>query len=69
MELLPVTGAFNLPWNKKLIHVPAFLNNVARHKPEAFWNWLTRVKYNGHTYINMTLEDLDEEEMYRRSKV
>lgn len=65
---IPCWGPYNFKWNNQVIHVPAYLNNVARYKPNSFWIWLTQVKFNSLSYINMTIENIDEEEKYQRAK-
>ena len=52
----PCWGAFTFEYQKHSIHVPAFLNSVARYKPNSFWNWL--IKKEGTSYIVMTYQDL-----------
>ena len=44
-----------MTWKGKSIRVPAYLNNVARYKPDSFWDWLTTV-YVNHSYLELTEE-------------
>ena len=54
-------GAFDFKYKGIVIRVPAFLNNIARYKPDTFWNWLVS-KYSNTRYIGLTLEDVKEED-------
>ena len=36
----PCWGSFIFKYKNKTIQVPSFLNNVARYKSDAFWDWL-----------------------------
>lgn len=48
----PCWGAFTFEWRRRQIYVPAFLNNVARYKPDRFWDWL--IKDTHEAYIPLT---------------
>ena len=63
----PQWGAFTVTWNNKSIRVPAYLNDVARYKPDSFWDWLTTV-YADYSYLELTMEHLKEEELKASSK-
>ena len=58
---VPAWGAFTFEYKKKHIHVPAFLNSVARYKPDSFWDWLIQ-KDPYYSYIEMTLQHVSDEE-------
>ena len=60
----PCWGAFTFKYQSRSIHVPAFLNSVARYKPDSFWNWL--IKKEDSSYIVMTYQHLVEEELQLR---
>jgi hypothetical protein len=68
LENAPKWGHFRFKWNKTMISVPAYLNVVARYKPNAFWDWLTEVKYPNNLYIDFTIEHIGENEAYVRAK-
>jgi hypothetical protein len=61
----PCWGAFDFKYKGILIRVPAFLNNVARYKPDTFWNWLIS-KYSHSTYVGLTMADINEEDSMTR---
>ena len=63
----PCWGAFTVTWKGKSIRVPSYLNDVARYKPDSFWDWLTTV-YADHSYLELTMEHLKEEELKASSK-
>jgi hypothetical protein len=61
----PCWGGFDFKYKGVVIRVPAFLNNVARYKPDTFWNWLIS-KYSNTQYIGLNWEDVKEEELGTR---
>lgn len=64
MELgdAPCWGNFTFKYQNKTIYVPAFLNNVARYKPNRFWDWLIKnAPYD--SYIQMTYDHIVREEL------
>ena len=63
MELgqAPCFGDFTFVYKGRSIYVPVALNNVARYKPNSFWDWLL-FKHPFDAYIKLTLEHLIEEE-------
>lgn len=64
MELYqaPCWGSFTFNYKGIHIYVPAFLNNVARYKPNSFWDWFVYKKYVNQTHIVMSYENIVEEE-------
>ena len=56
----PAWGAFTFHYEERSIHVPSFLNSVARYKPDSFWNWL--IKKEGTSSITMTNQHIIDEE-------
>lgn len=64
MELgdAPCWGNFIFKYKNKMIYVPGFLNNVARYKPNRFWDWLIKnTPYD--SYIEMTYDHIVREEL------
>ena len=64
MELYqaPCWGSFTFNYKEIRIYVPTFLNNVARYKPNSFWDWLVYKKYPNQTHIVMSYANVVEEE-------
>ena len=62
MELsqTPEYGDFTFVYKGYNIYVPVSLNNVARHKQRAFWDWLL-FKHPFDSLITLTVEHLIEE--------
>jgi len=52
-------GPFTFIYKKRSIHIPAHLNNVARYKPDSFWDWL--IEKEPYGYITMTYEHVKDE--------
>ena len=59
-ETKPCWGPFTFSYKKRSIHVPTFLNNVARYKPDSFWDWL--IEKEPYGYITMTYQHIVDEE-------
>ena len=57
----PVYGNFTFVYKNISIYVPTFLNNVARYKPDSFWNWLLYM-HPFDSYIVLTLKHIIDEE-------
>ena len=57
----PTYGEFTFVYKGIQIHVPVGLNDVARHKPESFWDWLLFMHPYDY-YIKLTLEHIIQEE-------
>jgi len=54
---LPCWGEFLFEFNNRFIHVPSFLNNVARYKSTNFWIWL--IANNPYdSYIKLTYDHI-----------
>lgn len=53
----PCWGNFTFNYKNKAIYVPAFLNNVARYKPNRFWDSLI-ARYPYDSYIQMTYDHI-----------
>ena len=62
----PVWGSFTFKYKGIDIYVPNFLNNVARYKPDSFWDWLIYIKNPRHTSVALVYENLGEEEEYAK---
>ena len=52
----PCWGAFTFEYKTIKIYVPGFLNNVARYKPDSFWDWL--LESYATRFIHLTYEDI-----------
>lgn len=63
MELghAPCWGPFTFYYKKRVIHVPGFLNNIARYKANSFWDWL--IETEGVACIHLTYEHIVQGEM------
>jgi len=63
MELgqAPSYGEFTFVYKGRSIYVPVGLNDVARYKPNSFWDWLL-FKHPFDSYIKLTYQHLVEEE-------
>lgn len=63
MELsqAPYYGEFTFVYKGISIYVPVSLNNVARYKPNSFWDWLL-FKHIFDSHIKLTLQHIIEEE-------
>ena len=57
----PAHGEFTFVYKSMTIIIPAGLNDVARHKPKTFWNWLL-FRYPFDSSITLTLQDIIDEE-------
>ena len=64
MELgqAPSYGEFTFVYKGVSIHVPVGLNDVARYKPDSFWDWLL-FKHSFDSYITLTLAHIIEENL------
>lgn len=60
----PCWGSFTFRYKETDIYVPTFLNNVARYKPDSFWDWLIYIKYPRQTAVAFVYENIGEEEKY-----
>jgi hypothetical protein len=62
MELsqAPTFGDFSFIYKSVCISVPVSLNDVARHKPNTFWDWLL-FKHPFDSHIELRVEHLIEE--------
>jgi len=59
----PCWGAFTFEWLNRTIYIPQHLNNVARYKPDRFWNWL--LEQNPYDYyIHLTYQHIVDEEQH-----
>jgi len=58
---VPVYGEFTFLYKNVSIYVPVALNNVARYKPDSFWDWLLFM-YPFDSYIILTLQHIIDEE-------
>ena len=56
---VPCWGSFTFIYKGVSIYVPSFLNNVARYKPDSFWDWLIS-KYSNSKYVGLSLYDIQE---------
>lgn len=63
---VPCWGSFTFIHKGISIYVPSFLNNVARYKPESFWDWLIYTKYPGQTAVAFVYENIGEEETWSK---
>jgi hypothetical protein len=63
MELgqAPTYGDFMFIYKQRNIYVPIHLNNVARYKPNSFWDWLLYM-HPFDSYIILTLQHIIDEE-------
>ena len=66
---VPCWGSFTFIYKGISIYVPSFLNNVARYKPDSFWDWLIYTKYPGQTAVAFVYENIGEEEKYQLNKL
>lgn len=55
-------------YRDRYIHVPDFLNSVAKYKPNTFWIWLIYVEHPTSLHINLQYYHLAKEEAYYRYK-
>jgi hypothetical protein len=58
----PSWGAFTFNYKNKTIYVPSFLNNVARYKPNRFWDWLI-YRHPYDSYIQMRYDHIVKEQL------
>ena len=65
----PVWGSFTFTYKGINIYVPNFLNNVARYKPDSFWDWLIFIKNPRQTSVALVYENIGEEETYSNKKL
>jgi hypothetical protein len=65
----PTWGSFTFRYKDVQIYVPTFLNNVARYKPDSFWDWLIFTKYPRQSAVVFAYENIGEEEMYSNKKL
>jgi hypothetical protein len=61
----PCWGCFTFNYKGIDIYVPAFLNNVARYKPDTFWDWLIYTKYPRQTSVVFTYDNMVEQEKWQ----
>lgn len=59
------SGILEFYYKGFLIRVPSYLNHIARHKSDSFWDWLIS-KYHNSKYIGLCYMDIDEESAFRR---
>jgi len=45
--------------------VPTDLNEVARYKPDTFWDWLIFVRFPRQSAVVFAYENISEEEKYQ----
>ena len=65
----PCWGAFDIKRNRRTIHVPVHMNNVARYCSDAFWKWFTEVKNKGNPfYLEIQLSDVGEFESWQKAQ-
>ena len=64
---VPCWGSFTFIYKGISIYVPSFLNNVARYKPDSFWDWLIYTKYPGQTAVAFVYENIGEEETWSKN--
>jgi len=57
----PSYGEFTFIYKGVSIHIPVSLNDIARYKPNTFWDWLL-FKYTFDSDIRLTLQDIIEEQ-------
>jgi hypothetical protein len=57
-----------MKWNKKTIHVPSYMNNVARYSTNEFLDWLTLVQYPIADWIILGIVDINIYEKYAQQK-
>ena len=65
----PCWGSFTFTYKGVQIYVPTFLNNVARYKPDSFWDWLIFVRYPGQSAVAFVYDTMGEEENYQNQKL
>ena len=58
----PTWGSFTFTYKDVQIYVPTFLNNVARYKPDSFWDWLIFVRYPRQSAVVFAYDNIGEEE-------
>lgn len=63
----PYWGCFTFNYKGIDIYVPAFLNNVARYKPDSFWDWLIFVRFPRQTAVVFAYENIGEEEQFSKN--
>jgi hypothetical protein len=58
---VPAYGDFAFLYKNRTIYVHVSLNNVARYKPDSFWDWLLYI-HPFDSYIVLTLQHIIDEE-------
>ena len=65
----PFWSSFTFTYKDTDIYVPTDLNNVARYKPESFWDWLIYVKFPKQNAVVLAFQNFAEEEIWAKQEV
>jgi len=64
----PFENSFTFTYKDTDIYVPTDLNNIARYKPESFWDWLIYVKFPRQSAVVLAFQNFAEEEIWAKQE-